>query len=176
MKHTFHGLSAGTGYTVSVTAATDAGLGRETAITVATAQYPMHRGHAAITAATVAMPQSLEAAVSVPSMYSVYGPWLCNAVQLCYTVLYCMYGSDINYHTCVHLLPLYYSCRLCVWSTDSSCTCIGTLPLCKVRVNQYDYPPKPIPLEDRYSAGPSSRAHTRDTQVQYMNTQDLHKM
>ena len=44
------------------------------------------------------------------------------------------------------------------------------------RVNQYDYPPKPIPLEDRYSAGPSSSAHTRDTQVQYMNTQDLHKM
>ena len=44
------------------------------------------------------------------------------------------------------------------------------------RVNQYDYPPKPIPLEDRYSAGPSSSAHTRDTQVQYMNTQDLHMM
>jgi len=44
------------------------------------------------------------------------------------------------------------------------------------RVNQYDYPPKPIPLEDRYSAGPSSSAHTRDTQVQYMNTQVLHKM
>ena len=135
-----------------------------------------HRGHAAITAATVAMPQSLEAAVSVPSMYSMYGPWLCNAVQLCYTVLYCMYGSDINYHICVPLTPPYYSCRLCVWSTDSSCTCIGTLPLCKERVNQYDYLPKPIPLEDRYSAGPSSRAHTRDTQVQYMNTQDLHKM
>ena len=44
------------------------------------------------------------------------------------------------------------------------------------RVNQYNFPPKPIPLEDRYSAGPSSSAHTRDTQVQYMNTQDLHKM
>ena len=38
------------------------------------------------------------------------------------------------------------------------------------RANQYDYPPKPIPLEGRYSAGPSSSAHTRDTQVQYMNT------
>ena len=86
LKHTFLGLSAGTGYTVSVTAATDAGLGRE----------------AAITAATVAMPQSLEAAISVPSMYSVYGPCVCNAVQLCYTVLYCMYGSEINYHTCIH--------------------------------------------------------------------------
>ena len=44
------------------------------------------------------------------------------------------------------------------------------------RANQYDYPPKPIALEGRYSAGPSSSAHTRDTQVQYMNTQDLHKM
>ena len=86
LKHTFHGLSPGTGYSISVTAATDAGLGRETAIT----------------AATVAMPQSLEAAVSVPSMYSMYGPCVCNAVQLCYTVLYCMYGSDINYQTCVH--------------------------------------------------------------------------
>ena len=41
------------------------------------------------------------------------------------------------------------------------------------RANQYDYLPMLIPLEDRYSAGPSSRAHTRDTQVQYMNTQDL---
>ena len=44
------------------------------------------------------------------------------------------------------------------------------------RANQYDYPPKPIPLEGRYSAGPPSSTHTRDTQVQYMNTQDLHKM
>ena len=86
LKHTFHGLRPGTGYTVSVTAATDAGLGRE----------------AAITTATVAMPQSLEAAISVPSMYRVYGPCVCNAVQLCYTVLYCMYGSYINYHICVH--------------------------------------------------------------------------
>ena len=50
LKHTFHGLSAGTGYTVSVTAATDAGLGRETAITAATAQ-------------------SLEAVISARSMY-----------------------------------------------------------------------------------------------------------
>ena len=70
LKHTFHGLRAGTGYTISVTAATDAGLGRE----------------ATITATTVAMPQSLEGAVSVPSMYSMYGPCLCNAVN---TVLYC---------------------------------------------------------------------------------------
>ena len=122
LKHTFHGLSPGTGYTVSVTAATDAGLGREAAITAATI------------AMSEAMPQSLEAAVSVPSMYSMYGPCVSNAVQLCYTVLYCMYGSDINYYTCVHLLPLYYSCRLCVWSTDNSCTCIGTLPLRKVRI------------------------------------------
>ena len=50
LKHTFHGLRAGTGYTVSVTAATDAGLGREVAITAATAQSP-------------------EALISAPSMY-----------------------------------------------------------------------------------------------------------
>ena len=174
MKHTFHGLSAETEYTVSVTAATD--LGEKLQSLLPQHNTQKHRSHAAITAATVAMPQSLEAAVSVPSMYSMYSPCLCNAVQLCYTVLYCMYGSDINYHICVPLTPPYYSCRLCVWSTDSSCTCIGTLPLCRVRANQYDYPPKPIALEDRYSAGPSSSAHTRDTQVQYMNTQDLHKM
>ena len=90
LKHTFHGLSPGTGCTISVTAATDAGVGRE----------------AAITTATVAMPQSLEAAVSVPSMYSMYGPCLCNAVQLCHTVLYCMYGSDINYHACIHFTTI----------------------------------------------------------------------
>ena len=84
LKHTFVGLSAGTEYTISVTAATDAGLGREAAITAATV------------AMSEAMPQSLEAAVSVPSMYSVYGPCVCNAVQLCYTALYCMYGSDSN--------------------------------------------------------------------------------
>ena len=119
LKHTFHGLSPGTEYTISVTAATDAGLGRETAIT----------------AATVAMPQSLEAAVSVPSMYSMYG--LVCAMQYNCAILYCTACMGLTLTTKhAYILPLlYYSCRLCVWSTDNSCTCIGTLPLCKVRIS-----------------------------------------
>ena len=45
----------------------------------------------------------------------------------------CMGLTLITMHAYI-LLLLYYSCRLCVWSTDNSCTCIGTLPLCKVRI------------------------------------------
>ena len=51
LKHTFHGLAAGREYTITVTAATDAGLGQQ----------------AAINATTVATPQSFEAAISAPS-------------------------------------------------------------------------------------------------------------
>ena len=53
LSHTFHGLVAGTEYTISVTAATDAGLGQEAAITATT-------------------PQSLGAVISAPGMLAHY--------------------------------------------------------------------------------------------------------
>ena len=54
LNHTFHGLAAGIEYNISVTAATDAGLGRQAAITAATA---------------ATTPQSLESGISVLGAY-----------------------------------------------------------------------------------------------------------
>ena len=51
LNYTFHGLSAGTEYTISVTAATDAGLGTQATIT-----------------ATTTTLESLEVAISAPGM------------------------------------------------------------------------------------------------------------
>ena len=114
LNHTFHGLAAGAEYTISVTAATDARLGQQATITIA----------------TVATPQSLETIISTPGMY---GPCLCNI-----TLLYCVCLSLIVLHTvCNHycfILPLLYSCRLCAWHTDSSCACTGTCSLHKVSI------------------------------------------
>ena len=53
LNYTFHGLSAGTEYTISVTAATDAGLGTQTTITATTVASPV---------------QSLETSISAPGM------------------------------------------------------------------------------------------------------------
>ena len=59
LNHTFYGLSAGTEYNISVTAATDAGLGQQTTINATTI---------AATGATTL--QSLEAAISFPGMHA----------------------------------------------------------------------------------------------------------
>lgn len=66
LTYTFYGLSAGAEYNISVTAATDAGLGQQATIIATTG------------AATVATTlQSLQAAISFPGMH---GPCLCNAI------------------------------------------------------------------------------------------------
>ena len=85
LNHTFHGLTAGAEYTISVTAATDAGLGQQ----------------AVITATTVATtPQSLETVISVPGMY---GPLLRNI-----TLLYCACLALIVLHTVCNHTILYH--------------------------------------------------------------------
>ena len=85
LNHTFHGLTAGAEYTISVTAATDAGLGQQ----------------AVITATTVATtPQSLEAVISAPGMY---GPCLHNI-----TLLYCVCLALIVLHTVCNHTILYH--------------------------------------------------------------------
>ena len=58
LNYTFRGLSAGTEYTISVTAATDAGLGTQATITATT----LH---------------SLESAISEPGMIHILYSFLC---------------------------------------------------------------------------------------------------
>ena len=85
LNHTFHGLAAGAEYNISVTAATDAGLGQQAVITVAT---------------VATTPQSLETIISVPGMY---GPCLCNI-----TLLYCVCLTLIVLHRVCNHIILYY--------------------------------------------------------------------
>ena len=97
LNYIFHGLSAGTEYTISVTAATGAGLGTQATIT-----------------ATTATLQNIEAAISVPGRaYSTY----CTPVY-CVTFMY-IHNMVLMY------ISLSYSCRVCVWHTGTSCHCTG---------------------------------------------------
>ena len=106
LNYTFHGLSAGTEYTISVTAATDAGLGTQATITATTV------------ASTV---QNLETSISAPGM--VHG---CTYTTNCLT--------PVSY-TIVWHYSLLYSCRVYGWHTGSGNHCTGRCSMHLVRLS-----------------------------------------
>ena len=102
LNYTFRGLSAGTEYTISVTAATGAGLGTQTTITATTV------------ASTV---QNLETSISAPGM--VHACTLLQTVSLLYHTL--LYGT-IHFNTVagsmvgiLAVVIIVLAGALCIW-------------------------------------------------------------